>query len=270
MSAEDAGYLLKEQYRDASNLSARAQLHARFSTSRVGWFRWLFDRFELPPDARVLELGCGPAWLWWENRDRIAPGWEVTLTDFSPGMLDAARKNLSRLEPLPRFQCVDAQAIPLPDASQDAVFAHYMLYHVPDRGRALAEIARVLKPTGCLYAATNGEHNLLEIDALVASVAPELGSGGVFVHAREFTLENGAHQLLGHFSDVRACWFDDALLVTEVEPLLAYVLSGPVSGRLSQEQLARLRGTVAARIAEHGSLRIRKSTGVFEARLPKR
>jgi len=270
MPTENPSYLLKEQYRDASNLSARAQLHARFSTSRVGWFRWLFDRFELPPDARVLELGCGPAWLWWENRDRIAPSWDVTLTDFSPGMLDAARENLSGLQWPIRFQCVDAQTIPFPDASQDAVFAHFMLYHVPDRQRALAEIARVLKPTGCLYAATNGEHNLLELDELVASVAPELSSGAVFVHGQEFTLENGPYQLLGHFSDVRACWYDDALLVTEVEPLLAYVLSGLVGARLSEEQLARLRRTVAARIAEQGSLRIRKSIGVFEARLPKR
>src|SRR5262245_8596909 len=91
MPADDASQLLKEQYRDASNLSARAQLHARFSTDRRGWFPWLFDRIELPTHARVLELGCGPGWFWWENRDRIAPGWEVTLTDFSPGMLDEAR-----------------------------------------------------------------------------------------------------------------------------------------------------------------------------------
>jgi SAM-dependent methyltransferase len=270
MLAEEANYLLHEQYRDAAKLSARAQLHARFSTNGLGWFRWLFDRIELPPKAHVLEIGCGPGWFWWENRDRLAPGWEVTLTDFSPGMLDEARENLSRLERPPSFRCVDAQAIPFPDASQDAVFAHFMLYHVPDRERALAEARRVLRPAGCLYAATNGSDNLREIDNLVVSVAPELGPRGVFVHAGEFTLENGARQLLRHFSDVRACWYDDALLVTEVEPLIAYILSGPASARLSEEQVARIRETVGATIAEHGHFRVHKSTGVFAARGPER
>jgi SAM-dependent methyltransferase len=265
MPAED--YLLKEQYRDAAKLSARAQLHARFSTNCLGWFRWLFERVELPANSSVLEIGCGPGWFWWENRDRLAPGWEITLTDFSPGMLDEARQNLSRIDRPWSFRCVDAQAIPFPDASQDAVFAHFMLYHVPDRqpdrDRALAEVRRILKPTGRLYAATNGVDNLREIDELVASVAPELGPRGVFVHGGEFTLENGAQQLLRHFSDVRVCGYDDALLVTEVEPLVAYILSGPASARLNDEHVARIRKMVAATIAEHGVFRIRKSTGVF-------
>lgn len=268
MATVDPKYLLNQQYRDASNLSARAQLHARFSTHRLGWLRWSFERLALPPNARVLELGCGPGWSWRDNRERIPSGWALTLTDFSPGMLDEARANLSALERTPHFQCVDAQALPFADSSFDAVIAHHMLYHVPDRQRALREIRRVLEPTGCLYAATNGSQNLLEIDELVASVAPELGGGAVFVHASEFTLENGAHQLLPHFSDVRACWYDDELAVTEAEPLVAYILSG--SARLTAEQVGQLRETVATRLAKDGVLRIRKAVGMFEARVPKR
>jgi ubiquinone/menaquinone biosynthesis C-methylase UbiE len=270
MPVEDANYLLNDQYRDAANLNARAQLHARFSTNRSSWFRWLFDQLALPAHASVLEIGCGPGWFWQENRDRLPSGWAITLTDFSPGMLAEAQGNLSPLARPLSFRRVDAQDIPLPDASQDAVFAHFMLYHVPDRQRALSEIQRVLKPTGCLYAATNGADNLREIDDLVLSVAPELEPGGVFVHAREFTLENGAHQLLRQFSDVRASWYDDELLITEVEPLIAYILSGPARARLNHERVARLRESAARTIAEQGSLRVRKSTGVFTARDPKR
>lgn len=268
MTAAGTDYPLEQQYRDASNLGARAQLHARFSTHRLGWPRWSFERLALPPNARVLELGCGPAWSWRDNRERIPSGWSIVLTDLSPGMLDEARANLGSLERPPQFRCVDAQALPFADSSFDAVLAHHMLYHVPDRQRALGEIRRVLEPTGCLYAATNGSQNLVEIDELVASVAPELGRGAVFAQGAEFTLENGAHQLLPHFADVRACWFDDELAVTEVEPLVAYILSG--SARLSADQVARLREVVTSRIAEDGALRIRKSVGMFEARLPKR
>lgn len=268
MAPVEENQLVAQQYRDGANLGARAQLHARFSTNRLGWQRWCFERLALPPNARVLELGCGPGWSWRENRERIPPGWALTLTDLSPGMLDEARANLSELGRPLRFECVDARALPFADASYDAVIAHHMLYHVPDRSRALGEIARVLAPGGCLYAATNGSQNMIELDELVAQAAPELGRGAVFVHAQEFTLENGAHQLLAHFSDVRASWFDDELAVTEVEPLVAYVLSA--NAGLTAPRVAELRKLIAARLAAQGVLCIRKSVGMFEARQPKR
>src|SRR5437867_1062098 len=112
----DQQYLLTEQYQDATNLTARIRLHARFSTNRYGWTRWLFDQLRLGPDARVLELGCGPGHLWRENMEHIPEGWEVTLTDFSAGMLREAHGNLGGGRPF-RFMVVDAQAIPFPEAS---------------------------------------------------------------------------------------------------------------------------------------------------------
>lgn len=132
MPADDVNDLMTRQYRDASNLGARAQLHARFSTHRLGYLHWSFERLALPAHARVLELGCGPGWLWRDNRERIPPGWSLTLTDLSPGMLDEARANLSVLARPPRLQCVSAEALPFVDSSFDAVLAHHMLDHVPD------------------------------------------------------------------------------------------------------------------------------------------
>ena len=38
---------LQWQYRDSSNLSARAGLHARFSTEEYPWFHWVFDHFDI-------------------------------------------------------------------------------------------------------------------------------------------------------------------------------------------------------------------------------
>jgi cyclopropane fatty-acyl-phospholipid synthase-like methyltransferase len=35
----------------------------RFSTNPYGWLRWVFDQFDLPPGARVLEVGCGTGQL---------------------------------------------------------------------------------------------------------------------------------------------------------------------------------------------------------------
>lgn len=63
----DQSYLLNEQYKTSSNLTNRASLHERFSTNPQGWMHWMFDQYDLPENASVLELGCGPAWLWRKN-----------------------------------------------------------------------------------------------------------------------------------------------------------------------------------------------------------
>jgi len=81
----DAENLLRDQYEDASNLNARVRLHAEFSTNKYGWCRWVFDQLQLPERCRVLEVGCGPGWLWKQNLRRIPAGWDITLSDFSPG-----------------------------------------------------------------------------------------------------------------------------------------------------------------------------------------
>jgi 16S rRNA G1207 methylase RsmC len=57
---------------NASNLNARIRLHQMFSTNKVGWQRWLFDQFKLPPQGRILELGCGAGTLWLENLENGA------------------------------------------------------------------------------------------------------------------------------------------------------------------------------------------------------
>jgi ubiquinone/menaquinone biosynthesis C-methylase UbiE len=107
---------------------------------------WLFDQLALPAACRVLELGAGPGDLWRKNAGRIPPGGEVTLSDLSPGMVETARGALAAVPHPFAFAMVDAQAIPFPDATFDVVIASFMLYHVPDRSRALAEIRRVLTP----------------------------------------------------------------------------------------------------------------------------
>src|SRR4030042_248739 len=103
---------LSDQYRSASNLNARISIHLRFSTNPNGWMRWVFDRLDLPPACRLLELGCGPGGLWRENADRIPLGWEITLSDSSPGMLEQARINLEVAGRTFRFEVIDAQSIP--------------------------------------------------------------------------------------------------------------------------------------------------------------
>lgn len=82
---------MEKQYRDASNLNARIALHERFSTNPHPLLRWLFDRLELPPEGRILEIGCGTGKLWVENLERI----KGAVADLS---CQERRDRISRLE----------------------------------------------------------------------------------------------------------------------------------------------------------------------------
>ena len=48
-------------------------------------------------DDPVLELGCGPDYVWRDNLHRIPPAWDVTLSDFSAEMLAQAQDNRAEL-----------------------------------------------------------------------------------------------------------------------------------------------------------------------------
>jgi ubiquinone/menaquinone biosynthesis C-methylase UbiE len=253
---------LAAQYRDSSNLAARMDIHRRFSLNQYGWHPWIFDHFKLPSRCRILELGCGPGYLWLENLDRIPAGWEILLSDFSPGMLESARKTLEKQCPF-KFKVIDAQSIPCEDNSFDAVIANHMLYHVPDRPAALAEIHRVLKPAGRFYASTVGHRHLVEIGELIRQFDLRLDTWENFGKAAgSFTLENGAAQLSPWFTRIKRYRYKDALKVTDAAPLVDYLLSG--REYIPRERQIAFREFVAREMESRGGvIPITKDSGLF-------
>jgi ubiquinone/menaquinone biosynthesis C-methylase UbiE len=259
----DQQYLKSDQYRDSSNLDARVVIHQRFSTNSYGWFKWVFDTLlKLPENAKILELGCGHALLWKENVSRIPAGWDITLSDLSSGMLDAAWRNLVVTGRAFQFKEIDAQSIPFEDETFDAVIANHMLYHVPDRPKTIAEIKRVLKPNGRLIATTIGKNHLKEMANWIRQISP----GSDFESfGSPFTLENGLEQLKPFFSEVVVSRYEDNLYVTEIEPIVAYVRSSIRATEPSEEELANLQRDLENELREKGKIFISKDSGLFEA-----
>jgi SAM-dependent methyltransferase len=139
------------------------------------------------------------------------------------------------------------------------VLANHMLYHVPDRPRAFAEIRRVLVPGGVFHAATNGDGHFDELRALV-------GSGWRFwQHTKAFGLESGPPQLEQFFSDVGVERFETGLAVTEVEPVLAYVRS---SESYDGGDLSHVAAAVETAIERDGAFRITTTPGLISCRKP--
>lgn len=255
-------YLKTDQYRDSSNLDARAAIHQRFSTNPYGWFHWVFDRLSvLPENARILELGCGPGYLWKECAQRIPAAWNITLSDLSPGMLDAAWRNLVVIGRNFKFEQMDAQEIPYPDETFDAVIANHMLYHVPDRRKALSEMWRVLKTGGCLFAGTLGKEHLREMWDQFERVAPITRE----TITSAFTLENGTAQLQEFFPHVEVSTYEDNLRVTDISAIVAYVRSMTSTAEFSEEQFQSIEREFTEAMKKNGEIFITKASGIFLA-----
>ncbi len=259
----DQQYLKSDQYKDSSNLDARVAIHQRFSTNSYGWFKWVFDTLlGLPEHAKILELGCGPGYLWKDNISRIPSDWDITLSDLSAGMVDTAWRNLVVAGRAFQFKEIDAQSIPFEDETFDAVIANHMLYHVPDKPKAITEIKRVLKIDGHFFATTVGDSHLKEITDWFRRIH----KGEVWESfGNLFTLENGLHQLKPFFPNVTVSRYEDNLHVTELEPLIAYFRSGIRAGELSEDEFAKLTTDLEKELKEKGSIFITKDSGLFEA-----
>lgn len=269
----DKNFLRRHQYKDSSNLNARAALHRRFATAEVAWHPWVFQHLELRPGEAVLECGAGPGWLWRENLDRIPGGCQITLTDLSAGMVSEAAEALKTAVTDFRFQTASIEALPFEDDRFDVVVANHMLYHVADRPAALAEVKRVLKKNGRFYAATNGADHMRELneigralfpDALTALQYSRLQRGDSM--SLSFRLENGHGQLEPFFSQVDLLLYQDSLRVTEAEPLVKYALSVIEQKALPNAARQSIHKYISQQIAESGAIHITKSTGLFVCR----
>jgi SAM-dependent methyltransferase len=137
-----------------------------------------------------------------------------------------------------------------------------MLFHITDKPGLFVEIQRVLKPGGRFYASTVGENHMVEIAQMIIKFDSRLADWGNVTDA--FTLENGAAQLSPWFNEIALHRYQDALLVTEVEPLLDYILSGWIS--LEADDMIRFTAFVENEMeAGGGVIRITKDSGIFES-----
>jgi len=264
----DQSYLRDEQYRDSSRLGRRADIHARYGTATVPWFEWVSDRFDLQPGQRVLEVGCGPGWLWDSIATSVPEGIDLVLTDLSPGMVAEAHKRVAARAALASVEArvADLQSLPFDTGSFDRVIANHMLYHLPDPAAGVAELARVVRPGGRVIAATNGPRHLDSMHAITARV---LGNSPVDATANAFGRETGQLLLERWFGELRWEQYDDELHCTDVDDLLAYLCSAPPGEDATPAQRAALRLALAEAVAEgDGVLRVTKDTGCFVAVSP--
>jgi ubiquinone/menaquinone biosynthesis C-methylase UbiE len=142
--------------------------HAVWEAMAPGWERqysWfeeqarpvterMVEALRVEPGATVLELAAGTGIVGLTAAQALGGETQLILSDFSPAMVEAARRRGSELglENVD-YRVLDAEALELPDESVDGVLCRWGYMLMGDPARALAETQRVLRPDGRLSAA---------------------------------------------------------------------------------------------------------------------
>ncbi len=123
---------------DAANSIMSAWGHKRWRSQAVA-------QIDLKLGESVLDVCCGTGDFLIAARERIGPDTSALGVDFCAPMLDIAAK---KVDPNSRLTLGDALDLPVASDQFDAVTIGWGLRNVPDVGRAISEIARVLRPGG--------------------------------------------------------------------------------------------------------------------------
>ncbi|QUO33079.1 class I SAM-dependent methyltransferase [Faecalicatena sp. Marseille-Q4148] len=211
--------VIKQQYATAKNLNTRMSIHDKYSTNKQGFGNWIISNYRINKGMKILELGCGTGDIWKNRETLISKCSTLILSDFSEGMITAAKENVGNYDNI-EYKVLDIQEIPYEDETFDAVIANMMLYHVPDIYTGLAEVRRVLKRDGSFYCATYGEHGIIEyLSEILAPYGVEDNLN------KNFTLQNGAGILSKSFSKIKKLEYIDSLAVSNVDDMVDYIYS---------------------------------------------
>jgi ubiquinone/menaquinone biosynthesis C-methylase UbiE len=176
---------VRNEYASEAGLRTRASIYGgtfgEGDTRRIA-----LETVRAANPRRVLEVGCG----WGEFAERVADelGVELVAIDQSERMVELARERGVDA------RVGDVQDLPFADGEFDVTVANWMLYHVADLDRGLAELARVLRSGGRLVAATNSLDHLGELWSLVGRDRRK--------EPIRFFSETGEEPLLRHFARV--------------------------------------------------------------------
>jgi SAM-dependent methyltransferase len=260
---------LRYQYGDAEQLRIRQESHRLYSERpNAAFFEWIVDRLAPAPGHVVLDAGCGPGTyhaLLHLRRTR------VVAFDASPGMAREAQGQATREGLAAAILQADVQATPVKDGACDRVLAAHMLYHVPDRAKALGELRRALRPGGRVMLVT-GAGSVSRLHEVHRRAARAIGYSP--------TDGPGARFSLAHLDLVREVFptaerhvFPNAFRFPTAEAVMRYYASGPVNqvrerqadGGHRRRLLPMVEAEVRTIVEREGVFREEKDNGCFVA-----
>ena len=214
----DDPVIVRNEYASEAGLRARASIYGgtfgEGDTRRIA-----LEAIRAANPRRVLEVGCG----WGEFAERVLKelGVDLIAVDQSERMVELARERGVDA------RVGDVQELPFAHGEFDVSVANWMLYHVPDLDRGLAELARVLRPGGRLVASTNSLDHLRELWSLVGRDRRQ--------EPVRFFSETAEEPLLRHFARVERYDNEGTVVFEDRAAVQRYVASSVAHKHLVDE-----------------------------------
>ena len=140
--------------------------------------RDLLRTANLQPGERVLDVACGTGVISRLAAERVGTTGSVTGIDIAADMIEVAKAVPAPGGATIDWRVADAASLPIPDASVDVVLCQMGLMFMENRATAIAEMHRVLVPSGRVVVNTPGRiqpvYELME-RALVEHISSDLG-----------------------------------------------------------------------------------------------
>ncbi len=256
------------QYKDDNNLKNRISIHD-YSSAETEWFHWLFEKEQIQPGMKIMDIGCGNGTLWKRLADLLPNDLEIHLIDYSDGMLFSAgvvADEIMDTYPEKNLRFVvekrDAADFSYPTSGFDLIMANHMLYHVARENRLqlYEKMKCLLAENGRFTCTLIGQQHMRELHDFVTEYYPgiKFPSGGF-----DLWLETAKDELADYFDVISVEEHKNDLYVPDEELIFNYVAS---YSKEAKAQISKDKETffdrVRSKMDEDGNMYIHKSTGV--------
>jgi SAM-dependent methyltransferase len=212
----DNPMLVRWEFASEERLEKRNALYRRL-VEGIDAHNILYEAVREGAPSRVLEVGCGAGEMAARVRDGL--GAQLIAVDSSERMVE-----LTQQRDIEAY-VADVQELPFGDGEFDCVFAGWLLYHVRDRERALAECARVLSPGGRFVTATLADENMSDLWDFLGSPRERILG---------FSSSNGAEQLRAFFSNVEERQANGVVVFATPDDMKQFVAANMTRAHLAE------------------------------------
>ncbi|MCK5128657.1 MAG: methyltransferase domain-containing protein [Clostridiales bacterium] len=250
------------QYKNSKNLNTRISIYDKYKKGGNS-NAWIQDTYTFFDGCSILEFGSGSGKDWKNNILEVSEKYYLTLSDFSQGMVDELKSKYGKYSNVEIMQ-MDIQNAPIEDDSKDFIIANAMLYHVPDKDKALNEVKRILKPDGIFYATTMGSKSIFHY---LKETLHEAASSASLPYEISFTLQNGKKYLNKYFSDVKIIYDRGLVKITDTKDLIDFIYSIPSIEGLEEKDRNKITEYYEKKKNNDGFITIEIEYGMFVAQI---
>jgi ubiquinone/menaquinone biosynthesis C-methylase UbiE len=217
----DKNNLRQFYYNEPNKLQVRLDAWKKFGTNKTGYFHWLSSKLIVlrHKGASFLDVGCGTGLLLKAAGKRYK---DINIfgLDLSEAMVREAKAQIREFEHC-KVILGNAEKLPFINNSFEAVSATHMLYHVPNINKAVAEMKRVLKPSGIVFLTTSDYQLDKGLNRIHYLALDKLGFPKFMKNKSSylrFTPDYALTLIKKHFSEVRVFHYRNDSVYRDVSP----------------------------------------------------